>query len=178
MDCCITETGADEPLNETDVKSGNDQKAPGPVADTHETCRSCKTSCRPVSRKTMMLMLKQDRFELIGASQYHFCAAVDCRIVYFTESNGSTFGTDDVRLRVGPKYGLGPIPLCYCFGFDEIHARAEIATTGQCTIPQRIYALIKEGMCECPARNPSGVCCLGDVNKAVQTLLIEVEVHV
>ena len=166
MNCCINETEADEPLSATDIH-----------AVTLEKCKSCQTSGRPVTRKTMMLMLKPDRFELIGSGRYQFCAGVGCPIVYFTDGDGATFSTNDVRLRVGGKDGCDPVPLCYCFGFDEIHARAEIATTGQCTIPKRISALIKEGMCECASRNPSGVCCLGDVNKAIQALLIEAEVH-
>jgi hypothetical protein len=76
-------------------------------------------------------------------------------------------------VRVGLKVKQDPIPLCYCFGFDEANARDEIAHTGQTSTPQRIAALIKQGMCACPERNPSGACCLGEVNKAIERLLTE-----
>jgi hypothetical protein len=50
-------------------------------------------------------------------------------------------------VRVGLKEKLDPIPLCYCFGFDEADAREEISHTGQTSIPQRIATLLKQGMC-------------------------------
>jgi hypothetical protein len=79
--------------------------------------------------------------------------------------------TEDLRVRVGLKEKDDPAPLCYCFGFDERHARDEIASTGRCSIPERITALIRQGMCACAERNPSGACCLGEVNRAVKRLL-------
>jgi hypothetical protein len=39
---------------------------------------------------------------------------------------------------------------------------------GQCTIPARIAAEIRAGRCACAIRNPSGACCLGEVNRAVE----------
>ena len=37
--------------------------------------------------------------------------------------------------------------------------------------PKRIGAiLIREGLCACEARNPSGMCCLGELNKTVNRL--------
>lgn len=136
-------------------------------------CTNCAGSSRPVSRKTLFLMLKPERFDEVAESEYRFCSAADCRVVYFTESNDVTFTTDDLRGRVGSKEKADPLPLCYCFGFDEADARAEIAATGRCSIPQRIAALIKQGMCACVERNPSGACCLGEVNQAVKRLLTE-----
>lgn len=118
-------------------------------------------------------MLKPELFDVVVAGEYRFCADPDCRIVYYTEGEGSCFTTDSLRVRVGLKVKDDPVTLCYCFGFDERRARAEIALSGRCSIPQRITALIKQGMCACPERNPSGACCLGDVNRAVKRLLAE-----
>jgi len=169
MDCCSTEA----PVNVAEVLASDPENAPAPQDDPQHACINCKGSSRPVTRKTMLLMLKPERFDGVGESEYRFCSAPDCRVVYFTEGDGATFTTDDMRVRVGLKEKADPIPLCYCFGFDEAGARAEIAATGRCTIPQRISALIKQGMCACPARNPSGACCLGEVNKAVKKLLAD-----
>lgn len=119
----------------------------------------------------MFLMLKQERFDQVGESQYRFCASAGCPVVYF--SNERSFTTADLRIRVGSKEKDGAIPLCYCFGFNEQDAREEIASEGHTTIPQRISALIKERMCACEERNPSGACCLGEVTKAVKRLMKE-----
>jgi hypothetical protein len=119
----------------------------------------------------MLLMLKPERFDQVGESQYRFCASPDCPVVYFSRER--SFTTGDLRTRVGLKEKDGPIPLCYCFGFYEQDAREEIEAKGNTTIPQRISALIKERMCACEERNPSGACCLGEVTKAVNRLMKE-----
>ena len=173
MDCCLTEAAVEAPVNVAEVLASDPENAPAPRDDPRHACISCKGSSRPVTRKTMLLMLKPESFGVVGESEYRFCSAPDCRVVYFTEDGGATFTTGDMRVRVGLKEKADPIPLCYCFGFDESDARAEIAATGRCTIPQRISVLIKQGVCACPARNPSGACCLGEVNRAVERLLAE-----
>ena len=63
-----------------------------------------------------------------------------------------------------------PIPLCYCFGFDESNIREEIAQTGTTTVPARISRLIREGLCACDVLNPSGKCCLGEINRTATRL--------
>ena len=60
--------------------------------------------------------------------------------------------------------------LCYCFGYDESHIRDELTRSGRTTIPEKIGKLIGEGLCACDTLNPSGRCCLGEVNKAVERL--------
>lgn len=171
MDCCSIEAVADDAVNVAEVLAFDPENAPAPQDEPQHACIRCKGSSRSITRKTMLLMLKPDRFDGIGESDYRFCSFSDCCVVYFTETSGITFTTVDLRVRVGLKERADPIPLCYCFGFNEAEARAEIAATGHCTIARRISALIKLGMCACPARNPSGACCLGEVNRTVQKLL-------
>jgi hypothetical protein len=134
-------------------------------------CSSCNGQSRPVTLRTMLLMLKPDFFDQVGESQYHFCASPDCAVVYFSRER--SFTTADLRVRVGVKEKDSPVPLCYCFGFSEQTVKEEIAAEGQTTIPQRITSLIKERMCACEERNPSGGCCLGEVTKAVKRLMKE-----
>jgi hypothetical protein len=119
----------------------------------------------------MFLMLRPEIFDRVGECQYHFCASPDCPVIYFSRERA--FTTGDIRVRVGLKEKDGPIPLCYCFGFYERDAREEIEAQGHTTIPQRISALVKERMCACEERNPSGACCLGEVTKAVKSLMKE-----
>lgn len=125
-----------------------------------------------MARKTVLLMLRP---ELLGRApdvEYRFCPDPDCRVVYFAEG-GPTFSTEDLRVRVGLNEREDPVPLCYCFGFDERHVREDLARQGCSDISKNISALIKEGLCACEARNPSGACCLGEVNRAVKRLTEE-----
>ena len=134
-------------------------------------CQCCEGIGRLVHLRTMLLMLKPELFDQVGESQYRFCASPGCPVVYFSRER--SFTTGDLRVRVGLKEKDGPIPLCYCFGFHEQDVRTEITIHGHTTIPHRISALIKDRMCACEERNPSGACCLGEVSQAVKRLIKE-----
>jgi len=130
-----------------------------------QPCIKCQKQGRPVSRKTVLLMVKPAFLEQAMHGNYRFCSVPDCAIVYFEEEGNQQFTIDDLRVRVGVKVTEDPIPLCYCFGFDESHIRDDLSRTGSTDIPQRISQLIREGLCACESRNPSGMCCLGEVNR-------------
>jgi hypothetical protein len=161
MDCC-----ADNALMEVEANAAG-------ASGARRECVNCGGEGRTMTRKTVLLMLKPECFDRMGGDEFCFCLRPDCRVVYFAEGGGATFTTDDLRVRVGLKEEADPVPLCYCFGFDERDARAEIEATGRCTIPQRVTALVRQGMCACAERNPSGACCLGEVNRTVKRLLAE-----
>jgi CopZ-like zinc binding protein len=168
MDCCVETPPATVAINEDLLP--DQVNAPQPRDDPNRKCFNCRGASRAVTRKTMLLMLKSKHFDRIDNSDYRFCLDQDCPVVYFSENGGSIFRTTDLRIRVGLKERVDPIPLCYCFGFDEKDVRDEIAETGSSTIAERITTLIKAGMCSCPARNPSGACCLGEVNQTIKRL--------
>jgi hypothetical protein len=170
MDCCLNDTGACSPFDAEQAPSADPEDAPARLGVPARGCVACRDAGHPVTRKTILLMLKPESLDRVGGGEYRFCPGPGCRVVYFAEGGGQNFTTDDLRVRVGLKEGEGEVPLCYCFGFDEAGAREEIRNTGRSTIPRRISALIKQGVCECPARNPSGACCLGEVNRAIKRL--------
>ncbi len=136
-----------------------------------QRCGTCKGQTRPVSRKTVLLMLKPHLLEQALTGVFGFCPARDCPVVYFEDHDRRMFTKDDLRVIVGIKASESPIPLCYCFGLDESHLRSEISRTGKTTIPEKISRLIREGLCACEARNPAGVCCLGELNQAAKRLV-------
>src|SRR5262249_48861707 len=140
-------------------------------AGSPRACLSCQGPSHTVALRTMLLMLKPELFDQVGESQYRFCASPACPVVYFSKER--CFTSSELRIRVGLKEKDDPLPLCYCFGFNEQDVRKEIETKGNTTIPQRIAALTKERMCACEERNPSGACCLGEVTKAVKRLTQE-----
>ena len=160
MNCCSTEPATDERESTDIVAEIPDQR-----------CRTCEGQSHPVSRKTVLLMLKPELIEQAMAGMYSFCSASRCPVVYFEERGSQVFTNDDLRVSVGVKASEDPIALCYCFGFDESHIRDEIGRTGNTTIPERITRLIREGFCACETRNPSGACCLGEVNRAAKRFI-------
>jgi len=165
MNCCVTDEGGEPTASKPD-------EATCTADELHDTdrCSSCSGQGRPVSRKTVLLMLKPELLERAMHGSYSFCSARDCSIVYFEDKGGHQFTVDDLRIRVGLKVTDDPIPLCYCFGFDDKHIRDEIEQTGSTSVPEKVSRLIREGLCACKDRNPSGLCCLGEVNKAAKHL--------
>lgn len=105
-------------------------------------------------------------------TQYYFCDAPDCEMVYFgVDAEAPRFRREDLVVRVGAKETSEPIPVCYCFDFTRQDIWDEIRTTGKSTAAERISAEVAAGRCACEFKNPSGKCCLGDVARAVNERL-------
>jgi hypothetical protein len=105
-------------------------------------------------------------------TEYYFCEAADCDVVYFPfNSQAPLFRRADLLVRVGSKETQEPIPVCYCFGFTRKDIQKEITETGDSTVANRVSAEVKAGTCACEVKNPSGKCCLGDVTRIVKDKL-------
>ena len=105
-------------------------------------------------------------------TQYYFCDAPDCEVVYFAlDAEAPRFRREDLVVRVGAKEAVDPVPLCYCFGFTRRDVSDEIRSTGKSTVAMRIAAEVEAGRCACEMKNPSGKCCLGDVTRTASDIL-------
>jgi hypothetical protein len=145
------------------------------VSPGDHVCRRCGAQGETVGRETLVALLTRDALARLQDGRYFFDRSPDCEVVYFSNENDSYFTKRDLRVRVGIKEGDPPIPLCYCFGHTIGSARSEIQATGRSTVAAQITKEIKAGNCACEVKNPSGRCCLGEVNKAVKELLRESE---
>ena len=156
MDCCLRD----------EIEDGSR------AVETAEPsmCVRCGGQSKSVSRRTVLSMIKPEFLEAALNGTYRFCQSRECPVVYFEEKGTRVVTVGDLRIIVGVKAITDPIPVCYCFGFDESHLRDEIAHTGKTTIPERISRLVREGLCACDVRNPSGNCCLGEVNRVAKRL--------
>jgi len=102
-------------------------------------------------------------------TQYYFCDASDCEVVYFAlDPKAPRFRREDLVARVGAKETADPIPVCYCFGVTRQDIWDEIRSTGKSTVAERITAEVEADRCACEVKNPSGKCCLGDVTRAAK----------
>ncbi|MGH7743573.1 MAG: putative iron-sulfur cluster-binding metallochaperone [Candidatus Dormibacteria bacterium] len=105
-------------------------------------------------------------------TEYYFCEAADCDVVYFPlDRQAASFRRSDLLVRVGIKESLDPIPVCYCFDFTRKDIVDEIAVKGRSTVAERITKEVKAGNCACEVKNPSGKCCLGHVTRVTQDCL-------
>lgn len=126
------------------------------------------THSKPVDMRTVKSLVRTLALG-IPNTQYYFCDASDCDVVYFaSEVDAPVFRREDLVVRVGVKETADPIPVCYCFGFTREDIQREVVETGRSTILGRIKTEVKAGKCACEVKNPSGKCCLGDVTRTVK----------
>ena len=135
-------------------------------AGTQAPCPRCGAVGRVVGDETIQAMLERSVANGLLALERRFCPTPSCDVLYYG-ADGRVVEKDKARVRVGMKETDDPVTLCYCFNFSRADVRREVAETGMCVIPARIAAEVKAGRCACEVKNPSGACCLGEVNKAV-----------
>ena len=103
---------------------------------------------------------------VVGDWQY--CTNLKCQVVYYLGSE--VVDSASVGTRVGLKATDKPTPVCFCFA----HTRAELvedlrAHGGVSEIKAEIKAAVADGQCACEHLNPSGKCCLVDVQRALKS---------
>lgn len=130
-------------------------------------CPNCGEAGRAVTAITLKHVVLPQFLEVVTKDGFFFCRTADCGVVYF-HPEGETLDKADLRVRVGLKETVDPVPVCYCFGFTERMLLDEIQATGETTIPQRIAAEMKADRCACEVRNPQGSCCFGNVKAAAK----------
>lgn len=140
---------------------------PKPSEAEKSRCPRCSSIGLVVAEKTVRAILKPDAEPALIATLTRFCRTRTCDVLYYSP-DGAFVEKGAATVRVGVKETADPIPLCYCFGFTRADVRQEVEQTGTATIPARITAEVKAGRCACEVKNPSGRCCLGEVNKAVK----------
>ncbi|MHB1845685.1 MAG: putative iron-sulfur cluster-binding metallochaperone [Deltaproteobacteria bacterium] len=135
--------------------------------DARTPCPRCGAVGTEVADETMVALLKPGLAAPLLALDRRFCRTPSCEILYYG-ADGRFVEKGAATVRVGLKETLDPVQLCYCFDFTRADVRQELAETGTTTIPARITAEVRAGRCACEVKNPSGRCCLGEVNKAVK----------
>lgn len=148
-----------------------------PEESIEKICPVCKADGKPVDTLTVKALLRENALARLRPITHRFCAAPACDVVYFDVS-GQTFSTPDIRVDVWQKIPFGHRMVCYCFGENEADLRREIEAAGGSEAVSRVRAHIEAGRCACEVRNPAGVCCLGDVTRAVKQVVASAEAKV
>lgn len=124
--------------------------------------------CKPVPRITVETLIRPEHKDSLASMPYYFCDSPDCDVVYVPARADPVITKDRLRVRVGIKEKVDPIPLCYCFDFDRKAIWDDIQIKGTTDIPKIITQRSKAGECRCEVTNPSGRCCLGDIYRAAK----------
>jgi len=134
-------------------------------------CPRCGEKARPVSLATVgaMASTKLEAVKL-SARAYKLCRTLDCPVVYFTDA--IQIVKQELRVPVNFKERNYGGPVCYCFNHTVASMREEVQTNGHSTAQRTITQEVKAGHCACEVKNPAGTCCLGDVTRAVQAVML------
>jgi hypothetical protein len=97
------------------------------------------------------------------------CRDPECEVVYFGD-RGASFVQDELRVVPGFKAGSDGL-VCYCFLHRRSAIEQEVEATGASAILERVTARVRARECACEVRNPSGRCCLGELQQHVRLAL-------
>src|SRR6266478_5974140 len=105
--------------------NSNSGRAPAVMACPANGARSKRVDALTVKSLVRKLPLGMPN------TQYYFCDAPDCELVYFAlDAEAPRFRREDLVVRVGAKETADPIPICYCFGFTRQDIWDEIGSVG------------------------------------------------
>jgi hypothetical protein len=133
--------------------------------DVARECPSSGTVGKPVDWLTVASLV---RGPVPPRQEFWLCRDPDCQIVYFG-SAGEVLEAS--RLRVTPGFKSGSDGLvCYCFEHRKDDIARDLADKGETGILESIRIEVQAGNCACEVRNPSGKCCLGDVQRTINEM--------
>lgn len=106
--------------------------------------------------------------------EFRLCREPDCEVVYYG-SAGTVLTMSDLNVQPGFKNASDGL-VCYCFLHRKSEIANQLAKTGKTDVFDSIKREVEAGSCACEVRNPSGKCCLGEVQEAIRSLEKEVGV--
>lgn len=105
---------------------------------------------------------------------FWLCHDPVCSVVYFG-AEGAVLAVEDLHVTPGFKTGRDGL-VCYCFGHRKEDIARDLAGAGETDILDSIKSEVQAGNCACEVRNPSGRCCLGEVQRTINEMSQETEV--
>lgn len=132
-------------------------------------CKECCNIGKSIKEITIRSFVKESKLEAIkNPDGFYFCETSTCQCVYFNNVQQIYLHKEDIKVSVGIKETEGSIPVCYCFNWTKDRIFDQIKQQEYSTVIQEITTKVKAGECSCEIKNPSGKCCLGEVNKMIK----------
>ncbi|WP_318024113.1 putative iron-sulfur cluster-binding metallochaperone [Ghiorsea bivora] len=119
-----------------------------------KVCPTCKQSCFPVGRQTMLHQVQFPDNQNMVSGDYAFCSNQDCTTGYF--SAVTIISKSKLREFQSEKYTM----LCHCFAISKPVYQTALNNGTAKAIKDFVVKQTKESLCACESRNPSGRCCL------------------
>ena len=132
-------------------------------------CPYCHNKAKGVIEKTLNALVKDEtKASLKSLEGFFYCKTPSCDVIYFRDD--TLLYQKDLKVIVGIKTGAKPANLCYCFGWTKEKIEDEIKKYGKTKALDDIKGKMKDIGCSCEIKNPSGNCCLRDIQKAINEI--------
>lgn len=136
---------------------------------TKDICPLCKNKAQEVSKVTIKSLVNNKyQKELSSVEGFYYCKTNVCKVVYFKENE--VIKQDKLIKEVGLKNWANPSTICYCFNWTKERIHAEIIKKGTTNAIEDISKKMNTEKCACEINNPSGKCCLKDVNQVIKDM--------
>lgn len=136
-----------------------------PESATILLCPKSNSAGRPVDWTTVAALTSG---RVPPQQDFRLCRDPECEVVYFG-SKEAVLAADDLNVVPGFKNGSAGL-VCYCFLHRTSDIERQLGESGTTDILESIKYEVQAGNCACEVRNPSGKCCLGEVQKTIQSL--------
>lgn len=134
-------------------------------------CPRCGAGSPSVERLTVAALT---RIVVPIDQRFWLCRNPACGLAYFGE-DGTLIPASAMNVSRGFKTRTPEALVCYCFLHCRGDIESELAANGETTIPERIAKQVREGNCACEVRNPTGRCCLGEIQEAIREIGSEID---
>ena len=129
------------------------------------SCPASGFEGKPVDWTTVAALVKG---RVPPKQEFRLCRDAECDVVYYG-SEGTVLSAGQLNVQPGFKYGRGGL-VCYCFLHTEAEIEGQLREGGKSDVFESIKSEVEAGNCACEVRNPSGKCCLGEVQTATRSL--------
>jgi len=120
-------------------------------------CPLCRQKGKKVSSDTVLHHVKD--ISRISDKGYYYCSTPSCDIIYFNDKE--TFTSSILNKEVGAKdYSSQGALVCYCYNYTKL----SLDTVG---LIDKIQIRIDNYGSRCDIRNPSGQCCIPQIEEAI-----------
>jgi hypothetical protein len=100
--------------------------------------------------------------------RFWVCRSPACEVVYFGEQD-TRLTAKELTVHPDFKHGSDGL-LCYCFQHRRSDLVRELVETGCISLFDDIKSEVQAGNCACEVKNPTGNCCLSEVQAAIREL--------
>ncbi len=136
-----------------------------PAAGDAARCPTSGFAGKPVDWTTVAALAKG---RVPPKQEFRLCRDAECEVVYYG-SAGAVLTADDLNVEPGFKNGSDGL-VCYCFLHRKAGIDQQLRETGETGVLESIKDEVRAGNCACEVRNPSGKCCLGEVQETIRSL--------